>query len=82
MNRIVIEHADPVKLGQTLRELREAKGLSCYGLAKKALCASSTICVIEKAKSHGHTDTIDAILNGLGYRLDIVITEEEAAEDE
>lgn len=79
-NKIIIERADPVKLGKELRKLRAEQELTCCQLAKKAICAPATVAVVERALRHSTLDTIKAILEGLGYRMDITFVRE--ADDE
>lgn len=63
--------ADPVSMGQRLRDIRARKGLSQDELAERAQCNRKTIIALEKG-DNSQTHTLLRVLLALGMALDIV----------
>lgn len=63
--------ADPVSMGQRLRDIRARKGLSQDELAERAQCNRKTIIALEKG-DNGQTHTLLRVLLALGMAMDIV----------
>lgn len=55
--------------GNILRECRKHRGVTQRDLAKRSGVPTSTICNIEGGKVNPRYDTLELLLNSIGYEL-------------
>ncbi len=60
------------RIGERIKQLREAKGLDAKDLAQKAGLDAANLCRIEKGKSSVGLDILSNIADALGMKIDFV----------
>lgn len=74
-----------MKFGESIKELRKAKGLKQKELAEKAGISANALSLIEKGETMPHKDTIKKIVESLGvpetYVLFFAIESSDVPED-
>lgn len=78
-SRIIGANAE--ELGRLVREIRTNQGLTINDFRKLSGIDPATTRRVEGAKGRSSLGTLEALLHGLGYRLDLVLVKEAEADE-
>lgn len=80
--RVAFERHDRVEIGQRIKRLRTAKGLTVQELAKRAGISPGYLSEVERGLSAVSVDKLTQIAEGLGIGVDVLLGEEAPTEND